>query len=274
MKGKIRIVFLAFCAFFVPIMAVASESLIEQIAREENAFRRSIFDKQVKVSATKIVRGDLKKSTGGTGVIVGRESQNDKEIFYIITAAHVLGEDEKTLKEASLQVIFPTKESFATGSSSHYPAELLFFNWFLEYAFLKVEVPLSDKDNLDVQVATIYQKIPEFLHEFWVSGFYKGKYLVANKSYLSRMFTNETGTYSNDVPYLIALNLYFIASGVNGPGMSGGGIFNLKGELVALIWAVEGQNIIVAIPALLIKEDFTKKLKSLDQKQEKQESQK
>lgn len=251
--------------FIIPTATAAGESLIKQIALEESAFRKSIFDKQVKISTMEIVRGSLKKIKSATGVIVGRESQNDKEIFYIITAAHVLGEYDKLIQDVNLQIFFPTKETFAT-VASHYPAQLLFFNWLLEYAFLKVEVPTSDKDNLDVQVAAISQEKPGFLNEFWVSGFYKGTHLVANKSYLSNITINETGTYS-DTPYFIAFNLFFVADGINGPGMSGGGVFNTKGDLVGLVWAVEDNNIVNVTPAFFIQRDFNEKLKSLLEKQ-------
>lgn len=249
--------------FIMPTAAATGESLIEQIAREEFAFRRSIFDKQVKVSTMKIVRGNLQKFSSGTGVIVGRESQNDKEIFYIITAIHVLGQDEKMFNNLSIQIFFPTKEIFAISSSSRYPAEILFFNWFLEYVFLKVEVLKSDVNNLDVKVAAISQETPLPLEEFWVSGFYQGKYLVANKAYLSYMVTQESGHF-NGTPFIVYNNLYLIANGVNGPGMSGGGVFNTKGDLIGLVWAVnDNSNIVNAVSAVFIQRDFTEKLKSL-----------
>ncbi|MDO8591150.1 MAG: serine protease [bacterium] len=271
MKWKILVTLMAFFFLFLPIKAIASESLIEYIAREEKTFRVSIFAKQVRVFANRLVRGDLTKYTNATAVIIGHESRDnkDKDFFYVITAAHVLSEYDQPASTISLYVIFPMKKQVADSEPVHYKAELLFpINWVLEYAFLKVEVPKNDLDNLNIQVAAISQEIPKLLEEFWISGFYQSKYLVVNKAYLSNVVKNEKSN-TNGMPYLITTNLYFIASGVNGPGMSGGGIFNLKGELVALFWAFEGQNIVIAVPALLIKENFTEKLKSLEQERQK-----
>lgn len=266
MKPKFRMIFLTLLALLMYVIpAYASSSLIEQIAREEKAFRENIFTKQVKIVSMRIVRGGLPKISINTGIVVGRENRDDKEVFYVITASHVLGNDDRSIKEVKLRVVFPTKNQFANSSNSYYKAEFLFNNWLLEYAFLKIEVSKSDIDNLNVQAATISQEMPEILEEFWVSGFYKGDHLVANKSYLSRVVLDEKAVISDGTPVFIAINLYFIADGVNGPGMSGGGVFNAKGELVALLWALTDGNMVMGTPVLLIQKDFTEKLKNLKQ---------
>lgn len=254
---------------FTPTAAVVGESWIEQMAREETAFRENIFTKQVKVNTRHYVSNNSLWFNSGTGVIVSRESQNDKEVFYIITAAHVAPvKDSSSNESIDVTVAFPTKKLFANASSSVYPAQILLSNKLLEYAFLKVEVPKEDSPNLNVQVAVISKETPKLLNEFWLSGFYKGQYLVANKAYLSFMVLNESGQYLDGTPYFLANNLYFIADGINGPGMSGGGVFNSKGELVGIVWATsESYNIVMAVSAIAIQSNFTEKLKN--QKKEK-----
>ncbi len=266
MKTGARILFVFLALVIATPSALAGENPIVEYANAQKEFRRAIFRNEVKIHAGVLVRDELWKNGTGTGVIVGRENQPDKTVFYIITAAHVmLTENSELLKETKIVVAFPEKSIAFPAAQSGYSAKFLFGAWNLEYVMLEVEVPNADLEKLDINVASVAQKAPERLESFWVSGYLQGRYPVINEAYLSQVNINERGQAGGFV-YFLLMNFYFIANGVGGPGMSGGGVFNARGELVAMIWAMNGDNIVNAIPAFLIQQDFLARLEALKSK--------
>ena len=266
MKIGVRILFVLLVLILAPLSALADESSIVEYASAQKEFRRAIFRSEVKIHTSVLVRDGLWKNGIGTGVVVGRENQPDKTIFYVITAAHVLlTENSELLKETKIVAAFPEKSIAFPVAQTGYSAKFLFVAWNLEYVLLQVEVPNSDLGKLDVAVASIAQKAPERLESFWVSGYLRGTLPVVNQAYFVRAVVNERGQ-AGEFVYFLLLNFFFIADGISGPGMSGGGVFNAKGELMAMTWAVDGDHIVNAIPAFLIRQDFTARLEVLKNK--------
>ena len=103
MKIGVRILFVLLVLILAPLSALADESSIVEYASAQKEFRRAIFRSEVKIHTSVLVRDGLWKNGIGTGVVVGRENQPDKTIFYVITAAHVLlTENSELLKETKI----------------------------------------------------------------------------------------------------------------------------------------------------------------------------
>lgn len=267
MKSVARLFLILFLSMPLVAPVFAGEDFFGKLAQQEKEFRDSIMTKQVLIIVQRTIRGDLPKRVVGTGVIIGKQEKDDKVFFNITTAAHLFGTDEEFFKNADIRVFFSTAQALANLSQAFYPAKIITFNWQLEYVLLSVEIPKAEAINLRTEIAPIAQEPPKILETFWMSGYYSGAYPVVNKAYLSRVIFNYKG-FSDNGPFQVFLDFAFIASGVNGPGMSGGGAFNYKGEYVALLWAVEDDGRIVhGIPAVFIFEDIRVKFEAFKKKE-------
>lgn len=249
-----------------PAVAGAADSFSD-IARQEREFRLSILKSEVKIYRAEKIREGAITTAYGSGIIVFKEEKADKVIFDIVTAAHVLSENAELFEVVKLGVAFQTKKLIAVANPKIYGAKFMFGAWGYEYVALRIEVPKNEAADLDVSVAKVAPDLPKFLETYWASGYLGGYYPVVNKAYLSRINV-QARDYADSSPYWLLMSIDFIADGSNGGGMSGGGVFNVSGEWVGLIWATENSGQIVsATPALFIYNDYLEKKKAKAEKE-------
>ena len=189
--------------------------------------------------------------------------------FYILTNPHIVSwarkEGELTrYQEDNVRIYILGKKN------TRAQAQIVAWEWGTEAMLLRVDIPVKELDNFNIQVAKIASILPLSLYDaeyvdkepddVFLCG-YPDALPVVNPGNISQYFYNFAFNYYTDLAKVAAIN----AVGLNGEGQSGGGVFNQNKELVGIVFGSKysPSNLIYAVPIDAIVERFLKQLPEL-----------
>ena len=190
--------------------------------------------------------------------------------FYILTNPHVAAWAQKEgelirYKEDKVRIYILGNND----SRAQVQAQIIAWEWSGEIMLLRVDIPIKELNNFNIQVAKIADKLPLSLYDSKYVNLepddvilcgYPDALPVVNFGNISQYFCNFAFSRS-DLAKVAVIN----TSGFNGGGQSGGGVFNQNKELVAIVFGSKysPSNLIYAVPIDVIVERFLKHLPEL-----------
>jgi len=188
--------------------------------------------------------------------------------FYILTSPHIVAwarkEGELTrYQEDNVRI-------YILGKKTRAQAQIVAWEWGTEIMLLKVDIPVKELDNFNIDVAKLASTLPLSLYDskyadkesddVFLCG-YPDTLPVVNSGNISKYLYNFSFNYYTDLAKVAVIN----AAGLNGEGQSGGGVFNQNKELVGIVFGSKysPSNLIYAVPIDAIVERFLKQLPEL-----------
>lgn len=242
MKKTLSLFAICFCLFFLTSckkITIINEVINRYVNYEENI---SILDfEDALVEASKIAQESvvgiktesggilLSTSSFGSGVIVKQEELGiDQYKYYVITNRHVVLTDKGN--ERSIYITL--------GAEDTYEATIIEYDNNIDIAFVsfvsprKLPVAKVTTDNIEVGRFVISVGSPYDIDKYYNS------VAVGNISHTNRIESEESldGDKVN--------NIYIQHNAEVNSGNSGGGLFNIKGELVAInAWKISKEDV-------------------------------
>ena len=219
----------------------------------------------VEIVVTAPLREGRIASVSASGVAIFKTG----DTFLILTNPHIVSwtrkEGELTRYQEDRVKIYILGRDNARAQ-----AQIVAWEWGTEIMSLKVDIPAQDLDKFNIQVAEIAKALPLSLYDSKYLGIepdevflcgYPDAIPVVNPGNISQYLYNFNFNYYTDLVKVAAIN----ATGFNGPGQSGGGVFNQDKELVGIVFGSKysPSNLVYAVPIDVIVERFLKQLPEL-----------
>ncbi len=216
------------------------------VLKLDAAKREELLKTEVWIVTTLTFRNNIDARYGGAGEIIKKVKNKDTMTLYVLTAAHVVGNAVREIKDAKVSIVIGEK---------FFPAEVLKkgenygVNWEYEMILLKTEVPLNNNTESAIKVLELSQNDIKWGMNVYVVGF-PAKIAKASEGYVALMgnlsgptvLPNGSAFY---VKYFLGIETYGIVAG----GISGGAVIDEDGRLAAVIWGeFPGEPFALATP--------------------------